>query len=161
MEQLPLQAPAAKLPRSRDLLNQLRRKIADNEGRTRPVSDYRVAQVLGLTNATISNWRVGRGGMSDETGLQVAALLGIDERYVLACLNVERHARNAAVKSAWQRIAAAGVALPMLLILLAALAGTPQAARAAGEFYNSIHYAQRRRRRRWHGTCFTPLVPQS
>lgn len=159
MEQLNLQPPAVKLPRSRDFLNRLRRKIADNEGKRGLVSDYHVASVLKVTTATVSSWRTGRFGIGDETGLKVAAILGLDERYVLACLNAERHARNAAVKSAWQRIAAAGLALPMLLILLAALTGTPQAARAAGEFYNSIHYAQRRRRRSWHGTCSLSPVP--
>ena len=79
--------------------------------------------------------------MSDETGLKIAAILGTDERYLLACLNVERHAHNAAVKSAWQKIAAAGVALPMLLFLLLILSGQPRAALAGAAIYNSLHYA--------------------
>ncbi len=149
-----------KLPRTRDFLNQLRRKIADNEGLRRPVSDYHVAQVLKVSSAAVSWWRTGRTGMSDEMGLRVAALLGVDERYLLACLNVERNKRNAAVRNAWQRIAAAGLALPMLLMLLLILAGQPKTAEAETVSYNSIHSAQRRRRKRWHGACLFPLVPQ-
>lgn len=161
MEPLTPAARAAKLPRSRDFLNQLQRKIADLRGERRPVSDYRVSFALDVTTATVSGWRTGRCGMSDAIGLKVSALLGLDERYVLACLAAER-TRNAAVRNAWQRIAAAGVALPWVLVLLFALSGAPKSAIAAGAVVNTIHYAQKRRRRRkrWHGDC-PSLVPQT
>lgn len=137
----------ARLPTTRTFLDRLARRIAENEGLRSPVSDYRVSQVLGITNSAISYWRRHRGGMSDEIALKVAALIGEDERYMLACLQVERNRRNTVVREAWKRIATPGVIVSLALVFLLFL--SPEAARA-GEILssvNTIHYAQRRRRK--------------
>ena len=142
MTQLP--APT-RLPTTRTFLDRLARKIADWDSLPRPVSDYRIAQVLGVTNATTSHWRRQRSSMGDEIALKVAAILGEDERYVLACLQVERNRRNAPVREAWMRIATPGILVPALFLFLLLL--SPQATRAdAFGVVNTIHYAQRRRR---------------
>lgn len=140
-------ATPARLPTTRIFLDRLARKIAENEGLKRPVSDYRVAQVLGITNAAISGWRRHRNAMSDEIALKVAALIHEDERYMLACLQVERNRRNIPVREAWSRIALPGVIVPFMLIFLLCLGGGDARADANGVNVNTIHYAQRRRRK--------------
>ena len=132
----------ARLPTTRIFLDRLARKIADTEGRCTPVSDYRVAQVLGITNSAISRWRQNHGGMSDEIALKIAALLHEDERHVLACLQVERNRRNASVREAWMRVAMPGVVVPFVLIVLLFLSAGMGRGAEHFETVNTIHYAQ-------------------
>ncbi len=71
-------------------------------------SDYRVAKILGVTRATISGLKHGRSYLGDETALKVAAELGVEPGYVLACVYAERATRADApeVRKAWEKLAA-------------------------------------------------------
>lgn len=70
----------------------------------KPDSDYQVHKALGVSTQTVSNWRTGRRGMEDDTGLAVAKLLGIPQEYVMACLYVER-AKSDATRTFWRDLA--------------------------------------------------------
>lgn len=135
----------ARLPTTRTFLDRLARTIAATEGQRTPVSDYRIDQILGITNAAVSAWRRHRSAMSDEIALKVAALLQEDERYMLACLQVERNRRNAPVREAWMRVAMPGIVVPLALVALMFLLGEGVRAGDLAGTVNTIHYAQRRR----------------
>lgn len=53
-------------------------------------SDYRAADILGVTRSTVSKWRQGKGGMSEETALRAAHLIGYDPAYVLLRIQLEQ-----------------------------------------------------------------------
>jgi plasmid maintenance system antidote protein VapI len=57
-------------------------------------SDYALARELGVTTTRISNWRTGRNTFDEGMAIQVAALLGMDPAYVLACAAAERTKRR-------------------------------------------------------------------
>lgn len=78
------QSPAVPVMKTTiDFLNDLNSKLGD-------ASDYRVAKELGVTKATVSTWRVGKGTMGEDAALRVADLLGEDPKFVLACVLAER-----------------------------------------------------------------------
>lgn len=70
----------------------------------KPDSDYQVHKALGVSHQAVSGWRTNRGGMSDDTGLEVAKLLGLPQEYVMACLYVER-AKSDATRAFWRDLA--------------------------------------------------------
>lgn len=53
-------------------------------------SDYRLAQVLGVTRATVSNWRVRRKFPNHTTTCELARLAGIEAGAALLGVGVER-----------------------------------------------------------------------
>lgn len=53
-------------------------------------SDYRAADILGVTRSTVSKWRQDKGGMSEETALKAAYLIGYDPAYVLLRIQLEQ-----------------------------------------------------------------------
>lgn len=53
-------------------------------------SDYRIAQLLGVTKACVSRWSNGKGGMGDEPAAKLADLCGLDGVEVLTELYMER-----------------------------------------------------------------------
>ena len=63
-------------------------------------SDYRVAQLLGFKKQTVSAWKRGTAGMSDEAGIKVAQALQLDPHLVLVALQLER-SRSPAASRAW------------------------------------------------------------
>jgi len=81
------------------LLNRLSTHLAD-------ASDYRIAKELGVSKTTVSNWRVGKGTMSDATAVRVAELLGENPAYILAVVHAERTESPDAQK-VWRKMAAA------------------------------------------------------
>lgn len=68
-------------------------------------SDYALAKVLGVTQQTVSRWRVGKDFLGDSTAITVGKLLQIDPAYILACSHAER-ARQEPEKAIWQGLAA-------------------------------------------------------
>lgn len=52
-------------------------------------SDYRVAKLLKITTQSVSKWRNGKNRMSEEAARKAAELLGLDEKYVVACIHAE------------------------------------------------------------------------
>jgi hypothetical protein len=72
-----------------------------------PMSDYRVAQHLGVESAHICNWRAGRSGMSDESAIALANIMGVEPGIILSELYAERAEKQhkTPVKKAWLRVA--------------------------------------------------------
>ena len=67
-------------------------------------SDYKLAQVLGVTKNAITNYRYGKSRPNDEIGLRMAILLNEDAGHITACLHAER-AQTADVRALWERVA--------------------------------------------------------
>lgn len=53
-------------------------------------TDYRAAQLLQVTRATLSQWRRRGTVMDDETAIKAADLLDLNPEYVVACIHAER-----------------------------------------------------------------------
>lgn len=53
-------------------------------------SDYRIAQLLDVTRATVSGWRRDVSGMSQEVGMKLADRLKLDAVEVVTELNADR-----------------------------------------------------------------------
>lgn len=54
-------------------------------------TDYRISQLLGVCKQSAYNWANGVKFMGDEAAMRAAKLLKLDETYVIACINAERH----------------------------------------------------------------------
>lgn len=125
-------------------------------------SDYRLAQILGIVKTAVSRYTKHGGGMANDVGVRLAAELGLDPAYVVACLALERE-QSEAVKPIWRdlitRAQASGqiarapstrrrvskVAAVLLTTGIAALASlTPSPARASQDAA-SVYYGKRRR----------------
>lgn len=66
------------------------------------VSDYRLAQVLGVNKNVVSNWRAGHT-IGNDHALAVGRVLEIDPVYVIACASAER--APAGARQEWSRVA--------------------------------------------------------
>lgn len=136
-----------KLPTSRAFLDRLARKIGDPKDPRRPATDYRLAKVLELTPGAISKIRSRRSTFGNETALKVAALLGEQASYVVACVNYERE-RSVRVRVIWEAIARAAAVGAVVVVssVAQALGGTlPAPSSSASSVHQAIHYASRRR----------------
>lgn len=67
-------------------------------------SDYRAAQMLGITRSTVSSYRRGKSMMSEEAAIRAAELLDLDPAYVLAEVAAER-TPVAAARAVWHQAA--------------------------------------------------------
>lgn len=70
------------------------------KAKTGAVSDYVLAQKIGVSRAAISQYRNNKSNLDDQTCLKVAQILEIDAGIVLAAVHAER-AKTAAEKTAW------------------------------------------------------------
>lgn len=68
------------------------------------VSDYGLAQLLGVGQSTLSNYRNGRSHPDDRMALRLAQLAQLDAGQVIAWMQVER-ARTDETRAAWRAIA--------------------------------------------------------
>jgi len=68
-------------------------------------SDYAISKILGVTQQTVSRYRVGKDFLGDSTAIRVAKLLEIDPAYVVACAHAER-AKAEDEKAVWTGFAA-------------------------------------------------------
>ncbi|MGC8591217.1 helix-turn-helix domain-containing protein, partial [Acidithiobacillus sp.] len=68
---------------------------------TKGLSQARIAKEIGISGASLSELKNGKGEMSDETYTRLAELAGMDPAEVL----IEKHARKAgpAAAAAWAR----------------------------------------------------------
>lgn len=66
-------------------------------------SDYALAKVLGVTQAAVSNYRVGRSRIDDDVALTIAQLLGINPLIVIAAANAER-AKTPEQRARWSGV---------------------------------------------------------
>lgn len=74
------------------------------KARTGIESDYAMAKRLGITRQTASGYATGKHTLSNDVALKVAAELGLEPGYVLACMAAER-AKRTEVREAWERVA--------------------------------------------------------
>lgn len=68
-------------------------------------NDSDIARKLGITRASVSDYRVGRSHPNDEVAVKIAELLGKDPGELLAECGAAR-AKSPATRRAWERIAA-------------------------------------------------------
>ena len=66
-------------------------------------SDYALAKRLGITQQAVSNYRVGRSKMDDDTALAIAEILEVNPLAVIAAANAER-AKTPEQKARWAGI---------------------------------------------------------
>ena len=67
-------------------------------------SDYAVAKILETRHSNISNYRNGKSRFDGVMCLKVAAVLGVNPGYVLACMEAER-AKDEEVRKVWEKAA--------------------------------------------------------
>jgi transcriptional regulator with XRE-family HTH domain len=97
-------------------------------------SDYKLAQVLGVVNSAVTNYRAGRSHPDDAVAARLAELAGQDPSSVIAELHAER-AKTPEVRALWLRMANQlrhAVAAVMLAVgaAMVLIAGSPTAAEA-------------------------------
>src|SRR5437660_1793270 len=100
-----------------DFLDDLRAKLG-------LPSDGRLAVHLGMKPQQLSLYRRKRETFSDETAIKIAAELGIEPFYIIACMGAQR-ARTPETRSAWQQIAAKVAACFLVGIALGAPSPAP------------------------------------
>lgn len=113
------------------------------------ISDYQLAKVLGVSQQTVSRYRVGKDFLGDSTAIRVAELLEIDSGIVIAAVHAER-AKTDAEKAAWKAILEklGGIAAALFISVSGLSAPAPaQAASFDNNSTQNIDYATRRRRR--------------
>ena len=89
-----------------DFIDEIARRYPNDDGS--PASDYRIAKLLGITRASVSRFRTGKGSFCDETAIRAAELLGIEPLKVIAAANAER-SKDEKTRGFWMRYAAATV----------------------------------------------------
>lgn len=105
-------------------------------------SDYRLAQLLGVTDSAINAVRKRNGSVSDATALKIAELAGLPDDYVVACAHAHRATDQE--RPVWERIAkkAAGAAVMMLIGMGAMHSPDSSAAGVRAVPVLFIHYAK-------------------
>ncbi|MFC3151779.1 hypothetical protein ACFOEK_12135 [Litoribrevibacter euphylliae] len=70
-------------------------------------SAYSVAKILDVTSPTAQRWRNGNHSFDDESAVKVAAILGYEPAYILACMAAERASKKEDSTSAshWIKLA--------------------------------------------------------
>lgn len=102
-------------------------------------SDYQLAKALGVTQQTISRYRVGKDSFSDSTALKVAELLDMDPAIVAATAHAER-AKSDPERAMWSDLIrrlgglAAGVVI--------GVAAFPPSPSQAGEGAVAVYYVK-------------------
>jgi len=66
-------------------------------------SKYRVAKLLGVSTGSLSKWTISNGTMDDKIALRAASILNIDPKYLVACVNAERH-KGKETYTVWKHI---------------------------------------------------------
>jgi len=80
-------------------------------------SDYRTAQTLNVTRATVSNWRK-KGSMDNENAAKLAELLKIDPIAIIAASEIGKKPGS---EFFWGKWAASIAAMGMILTMAAAI----------------------------------------
>jgi predicted transcriptional regulator len=75
-------------------------KVLDRLNTKLAMSDYQLHKLLGVSKATVSRWRVGKGSFSDTTALKIAEILDENPGYMLALAAAER-ATGEPERKAW------------------------------------------------------------
>ena len=67
------------------------------------ISDYRIAQILGVSQPTVSAYRIGRAYPSNPIAARLAELAGLDPEAAICWVNIER-ARDETEAKTWLRV---------------------------------------------------------
>lgn len=73
-----------------DLIELAKQRLALRHGLTLPMTDYRLAKLMGLRQQTVSGWRTGKSGIGTEFAAQFAEACELSPEYVYACVQMER-----------------------------------------------------------------------
>lgn len=106
-------------------------ELLDTAKRIHNVSDYKLAQLLGVVSSAVKNYRQGRSHPDERVCKKIAELIGADTDYVVVCIQAER-SKNDEVKSVWMSIAkrletASPAVFLLILSMLGGLTFTPDA----------------------------------
>ena len=100
------------------------------------ISDYQLAKIIGVSQQTVSRYRVGKDYLGDSTAIRVAELLEIDPAIVVAAAHAER-AKKPEERRVWEGIIQKlGGAAALLLIGIGAIS-VPSPASAAPSSQNA------------------------
>ena len=115
---------------TQQLLDLAKQRLAVKHGISGDVSDYRLAKLLGLGQATVSSWRIGRSVISTDYLQLISEACELAPEYVYACIEHDRE-ENPHVQKVLQRIAKAfkgkAAATAGSVIVSLGLVGTPRA----------------------------------
>ena len=80
-------------------------KLIDNAADRQKLSQAKLAKSIGISAASLSNLRTGKGELSDETYIKLAELAGVDPAEVI----IEKHMRKAGPegRKVWANLAKA------------------------------------------------------
>ena len=80
-------------------------KLIDDAAEKQKLSQAKLAKAIGISAASLSNLRTGKGELSDETYIKLAELAGVDPTEVI----IEKHMRKAGPKGrkVWANLAKA------------------------------------------------------
>lgn len=117
-------------------------------------SYYRVAKLIGCSEAAVAHWKHGRSGIGREYVTRVAELLDEAPEYILACVEHERE-QDPGARKLWERIAEqfrTHAAIILLALMLVLGFGNPTPAEASDTHPGSglrdnVYYGKRRTRR--------------
>ena len=112
-------------------------------------SDYKTAQLMGVTRGSISNYRKGRSMPDQYAVFQLAEILKIDEVDLFICLGAEGE-KNPAKKAYWEKRAGGFAQIWMMAglvffsgLILAAVSHPAYIADAVQVAYvNSVYYVK-------------------
>lgn len=111
-------------------------------------NDSETARKIGVTRASISDWRNGRTTPNDDQAVKLADLLGKDAGEILAECGAAR-AKSPETRRAWERIAARMAASSITVFVLIIAMGQSQEAKASS-CYNLLFSELRKRKAiRW------------
>lgn len=107
-------------------------------------NDSDTARKIGVTRASISDWRNGRTTPNDDQAVKLAALLGKDPGEILAECGAAR-AKSPETRRAWERIAAKMAASSITVCVL--IIGIGQSQEAQARQVNNLLFSELQKRR--------------
>lgn len=135
-----------------ELIDLAKQRLALAHSLRAPLTDYRLAKLLGVSTQVVSGWQRGKRTIGSEFAQKFADACELPTEYVYACIEHER-AKDPTVSKILANIAevfknkvgkaAAAILTVGLFLALPNFTGSNN----AYAFDRSIHYAQRRRRR--------------
>jgi hypothetical protein len=111
-----------------ELIELAKQRLALKNNLPLPMTDYRLAKLMNIRQATISGWRTGVRGIGTEFAAQFAAVCELPEAYVFACIEHERE-KNPSVLRILEAIAktfSAGRAAALAIVATLLIVGMPE-----------------------------------
>ena len=107
-------------------------KLIDNAAERQKLSQAKLAKSIGISAASLSNLRTGKGELSDETYIKLAKLAGVDPAEII----IEKHMRKAGPEGqkVWASLAKAQPKSAALLIIVLLITPYNQAHETLSKF---------------------------